>query len=258
MREPRTVAVSPSAAQAAPILFQSLVVTRPSARSGRTGATLFASAGLHSLLVSAVVVLPLLLAERLPAKVVDGFIPEPLQITLQPPPPAPPPGGRGGSRPARPAPTMSRDFVALGATATEILVETNDFGLDAVGDRNGVPGAVLDAAVGSVLTDLPPPPAQATARPVHVGGKIAAPRLLRRVAPVYPELAVNSRVPAIIVLEAEVDASGHVRSVSVLRGHPLFDEEAVAAVRQWVYQPLLLNGEPTAFILTVTVGFALR
>ena len=33
---------------------------------------------------------------------------------------------------------------------------------------------------------------------------------------------------------------------------------AVEAVRQWRYQPLLLNGEPTAFILTVTVAFNLR
>ncbi len=44
---------------------------------------------------------------------------------------------------------------------------------------------------------------------------------------------------------------------TVLRGHPLFDEAAVAAVRQWRYRPLLLNGEPTEFILTVTVFFNL-
>ena len=48
------------------------------------------------------------------------------------------------------------------------------------------------------------------------------------------------------------------KDVKVLRGHPLFDESALAAVRQWRYQPLLLNGEPTEFILTVTVMFNLQ
>lgn len=43
----------------------------------------------------------------------------------------------------------------------------------------------------------------------------------------------------------------------MLRGQPLFDEVAVAAVKQWRYQPLLLNGKPTEFILTVTLVFNL-
>lgn len=33
----------------------------------------------------------------------------------------------------------------------------------------------------------------------------------------------------------------------------LFDDAAVAAVKQWRYKPLLLNGVPTEFILTATV-----
>lgn len=74
----------------------------------------------------------------------------------------------------------------------------------------------------------------------------------------YPDLAIQSRIGALVILEAEVDTRGHVKNVKVLRGHPLFDEAAMAAVKQWRYQPLLLNGEPTGFILTVTVNFNLR
>ena len=54
-----------------------------------------------------------------------------------------------------------------------------------------------------------------------------------------------------------MDTHGQVKAVPVLRGAPLFDEPAVAAVQQWRYQPLLLNGVPTEFILTVTVVFNL-
>jgi TonB family protein len=78
------------------------------------------------------------------------------------------------------------------------------------------------------------------------------------VAPVYPDLALQSHLSALVVLEAEVDTRGQVRAVRLLRGHPVFDDAAIAAVSQWRYQPLLLNGEPTAFVLTVTVKFNLQ
>jgi outer membrane biosynthesis protein TonB len=35
----------------------------------------------------------------------------------------------------------------------------------------------------------------------------------------------------------------------------LFDGAALAAVRQWQYEPLRLNDEPTEFVLTVTLKF---
>ena len=44
-------------------------------------------------------------------------------------------------------------------------------------------------------------------------------------------------------------------TLAALRGHPLLDEEAVRAVRQWKYVPTLLDGEPVAVIATVTVIF---
>jgi protein TonB len=43
----------------------------------------------------------------------------------------------------------------------------------------------------------------------------------------------------------------------VLRGHPLLDAAALEAVRQWEFTPTLLNGVPTAVIMTVTVNFRL-
>ena len=45
--------------------------------------------------------------------------------------------------------------------------------------------------------------------------------------------------------------------VKVLRGLPLLDQAAIEAVRQWVYTPTLLNGEPVPVMMTVTVNFKL-
>ena len=60
------------------------------------------------------------------------------------------------------------------------------------------------------------------------------------------------------MVEAEVDTAGHVTTARVLSGHKLLNDAALEAVRQWRYRPLLLGGEPTAFILTVNVEFQLH
>jgi TonB family protein len=57
---------------------------------------------------------------------------------------------------------------------------------------------------------------------------------------------------------APVDANNggsDVEDVRVLRSIPLLDRAAIEAVRQWRYSPLLLNGNPERFVLTVTVSF---
>jgi len=92
---------------------------------------------------------------------------------------------------------------------------------------------------------------------VRVGGNIRAPKLVHEVRPDYPPLAVQARVSGMVILEAQVGTDGRVRSVRVLRGIPLLDEAAIEAVKQRRYQPLLLNGEPTEFILTMTMSFKL-
>jgi periplasmic protein TonB len=58
----------------------------------------------------------------------------------------------------------------------------------------------------------------------------------------------------VVILEAVVDRKGQVEDVRVLRSIPLLDRAAIEAVRQWRYSPLLLNGRPERFVLTVTVS----
>jgi protein TonB len=92
---------------------------------------------------------------------------------------------------------------------------------------------------------------------VRIGGTIPQPAILVRVDPVYPQVAVFAHVAGVVVLEATVDREGRVQSVRVLRSIPLLNQAAIDAVRQWRYAPLLLQGTPVPFILTVTVAFGL-
>ena len=62
-----------------------------------------------------------------------------------------------------------------------------------------------------------------------------------------------------VILEAIVDRDGTVAELKVLRSAGvLLDREALLAVRQWRYKPLLLNGIRERFILTVTLSFHLE
>ena len=113
--------------------------------------------------------------------------------------------------------------------------------------------------VGSLPTVVegppPPPPPPVSHEPVRIGGQVQAPALFRRVEPVYPMIAQAAAIDGVVILDAIVDERGHITSVKVLRGHPLLAKAAMTAVEQWEYEPLKLNGTPTAFELTVSLWF---
>ncbi len=75
--------------------------------------------------------------------------------------------------------------------------------------------------------------------------------------PQYPAIARQARVQGIVILECTISPRGDVTDVRVLRGIPLLNQAAIDAVRQWEYEPTLVNGVPVAVIMTVTVNFKL-
>ena len=76
--------------------------------------------------------------------------------------------------------------------------------------------------------------------------------------PVYPPLARQIRVQGAVVMEAVINKEGSIESLRVISGHPLLNQAALDAVKQWRYRPTMLNGEPVEVITTVTVTFSLR
>jgi TonB family protein len=103
-----------------------------------------------------------------------------------------------------------------------------------------------------------PPDAPPPLRAVRVGGWLKEPTKLQDVRPVYPDIAKQARVQGVVILDCTISPQGKVTDVKVLRGHPLLDDAATKAVKQWRYQPTLLNGEPVPVIMTVTVNFSLQ
>jgi protein TonB len=221
------------------------------------------SIAMHAAVLAAFILGPLLgdLKPPDPALGVRAFFTEPGILAAPPPPPPPPVSApRAAMPPKAPPPVASANaFVAPVEIPDQIARPSLSVGETGVagGVEGGVEGGVAGGIVGglpAVIAPLEKPRPQA----VRVGGAIREPKRLVYVPPEYPLIASQARVTGMVILEARVGTDGHVLEANVLRGQPLFDEPAKAAVMQWRYQPLLLNGVAMEFILTVTVQFSIR
>jgi periplasmic protein TonB len=129
------------------------------------------------------------------------------------------------------------------------------------GDPNGVPdGTGIDPA--QVPKPDPPklspqPAVPAMRVPLRVGGNVQAAKIVHQVTPVYPPLARQARISGIVRIEAVISRSGTIESLQVMGGHPLLTQAALDAVRQWVYQPTQLNGQPVEVLTQIEVNFKL-
>jgi TonB family protein len=93
--------------------------------------------------------------------------------------------------------------------------------------------------------------------PVYkVGGDVTAPRRTQSVEPRYTEEARSAGVQGTVVLKVEISKKGRVENVHVFKGlRPDLDENAVAAVQQWRFEPAKKDGEPVRVAATITVSF---
>jgi TonB family protein len=92
---------------------------------------------------------------------------------------------------------------------------------------------------------------------IRVGGNVQMAKMVKSVAPVYPPMAKEVRIQGTVVLSVVIAKDGTVQNVTVSSGHPLLIQAALDAVRQWQYQPTMLNGEPVEVSTQVEVQFAL-
>ena len=84
-----------------------------------------------------------------------------------------------------------------------------------------------------------------------------AAKIVRKVIPAYPPLARQARVSGTVQLLGVIGKDGTVQQLQVISGHPLLVSAAVEAVKQWLYRPTLLNGEPVEVVAPIDVNFTL-
>ncbi|PYT32976.1 MAG: hypothetical protein DMG58_09005 [Acidobacteria bacterium] len=104
-------------------------------------------------------------------------------------------------------------------------------------------------------------PAKAPVRPrrVRVGGNVTPAKLIHQTHPEYPGSAKSRGVQGDVVLRAVISLDGSVGSMSPAGSpDPELAQAAINAVRQWRYEPALLNGQPIETATTITVNFQLE
>ena len=230
------------------------------------------SVAAHALIVLAIVVLPVLRATHVLPPVAPAMMAFFATPATAPPPPPPPPAPAAAAHPApRPLPNTGKLAAPIDAppeVRPESAIDAREGTAGVVGGvEGGVPGGVVGGIVGGIVSAValpppppppPPPPAPAQAGPVRIGGIITAPALLHRVEPVYPNIAVAAKLGGVVILEATVGTDGCVESVRVLRSRGFLDASAIQALKQWRYSPLILDGVPVSFVLTVTFSFSVQ
>jgi len=92
---------------------------------------------------------------------------------------------------------------------------------------------------------------------LRVGGNIQATKLIQQPKPTYPLLAKQAHIEGTVKLDAWIGKDGTIKNLMVTSGHPLLVPAAMEAVRQWVYQPTLLNGEAVDVDTEIDVNFTL-
>lgn len=260
------------------IIFKDLPATFPEEDKYKKPSVM-GSLVFHGLLIAIVLIVPLLLPQSISERQLLITLISPI---APPPPPAPPPV----ELPAVTVPQMAK--MRVQPTATDVMIMPAAIPREVVklveepitpvagvigGVPGGVPGGVIGGVLGGILSannnanalpvfapppplpPTPPPKVVAPAEPVRVGGNVKEPRPIKTVPPVYPPIASKARVGGTVILEATLTAQGTVEEIRVISGHPLLIEAAIAAVKQWQYEPTLLNGVPVPVILTAKVHF---
>lgn len=104
-----------------------------------------------------------------------------------------------------------------------------------------------------------PLPQDAQAPPlIRIGGNVQAAKIITKVQPVYPPLARQTRIQGTVRLHVIIAKDGAIKQLEVISGHPLLQQASIDAVKQWRYQPTLLNGKPVEVDTTIDITFTLN
>ena len=231
--------------------------------------TVMTSFGIQILLLGFAVMIPLIWFDELPGAQLSAL------ITAPPPPPPPPPPP--AAAPPKVVKVIPRQMDAGKLMQPKVIpkeikqIQEDEAPSASLGVTGGVPGGVSGGAIGGVLggilggvpTAAPPPPKKVEKAPpprpsiIPVGGRVQNAKLVRNPQPVYPQIAKSARISGTVELSAIIGEDGKIQQLTVVSGHPLLRQAALDAVKQWVYQPTMLNEQPVKVSTTIDVFFTL-
>jgi protein TonB len=242
-------------------MFDDLVLSGTTRKGTNSRWTIVLSTLLQVTILGVMILIPLIYTEALPRAMLATML-----VAPPPPPPPPPPPqvqqvvqvrhvARIINQGKMLAPTVIPKEVKM-IKEEEMPPDTGFVGV-AGGVPGGIPGGSAGGVLGGILGSGAPPPPKVTPKRISVGGQVQAARLISQPKPIYPPLAKQARISGTVRLHAVIAKDGTVQQLEMVSGHPLLVQSALDAVRQWRYQPTLLNGEPVEVETFIEVVFTL-
>jgi len=150
----------------------------------------------------------------------------------------------------KPADAPSKPVLKATLSAPVVVKRNSAAGDVAAPDIEAPPVSGADALpLGTVTSTSAAPAAPRT------GGHAVPPRLLKSALPEYPVLARQRHIEGDVVVQADIDVNGNVKSAKAISGSELLRDAALGAVRQFKYFPAQLDGNATTSQVLVTVRF---
>jgi len=81
---------------------------------------------------------------------------------------------------------------------------------------------------------------------------------IKKVDPVYPDLARKAGVEGRVFVKVLVDKEGKVKKAAIMTGPDIFHEATIAAAMQWVFKPAIQRDKPIAVWVALPFQFKLR
>jgi TonB family protein len=100
------------------------------------------------------------------------------------------------------------------------------------------------------------PSLQQTSEPVVLSEDVERALLIHTVNPIYPSEALPQKLHGSVVLQAMIGRDGTVVDLKIVRGYFVLGKAAIAAVKQWQFQPYTINGHPASTQTLITLNFS--
>ncbi len=114
-----------------------------------------------------------------------------------------------------------------------------------------------DKALANIAAVSPAVLAKPVASTLKVSQGVSQGLLVKRVQPIYPSQALQMRLEGTVLLQANITKEGKISNLKVLKGDNVLAKAAIDAVKQWTYNPYLLNGEPVDIQTQMSITFKL-
>lgn len=148
--------------------------------------------------------------------------------------------------PQKPAPTT----VTLGGGQSHIATSNASLSQPDVAANLAMPGNNASGALSALARPV------GSSTPSVAQSELEPMKVLKTVQPIYPTIAKVRRLSGPVLVEVKVGKDGRVSSPKFISGQPVFRDAAFDAVKQWVFKPALLNGQPIEQTTQIKVVFS--